>query len=307
MDVDRLLLIGLLGPFIAGAVLSWIAARRTPAGGAMPWTLLLVALLYPAAVYALLGQTVWPMIDSLDRLMVVVPGLLIAAAFIDSVSDQWKRKRFPIALLVPVLIAGLWYLTDRRRNAVELPEYAATLAWQIGAIVLSAIVVTLSKRGSSPSHEAPETSTRTRGDWISLSLLSGTAMGLAGLLKFTGVVSLGDMALPLAGLLLGMSIVMGVFGWRFSSPLVPGAIVMVLGAFIVGGWTWAKLPVWAGLVMMAVPMWMWIERVPSIARQAGWLRGIICLVPAAILVGAIVGRFASAFFAEMSAEPELPW
>jgi hypothetical protein len=307
MDIDRLLLIGLLGPIVTGAVLALLVGRQVPSRGAMPWSTLLVALLYPAGAYALLGQTVWPMIDSLDRLIIVVPGILIGASFIDSISHQWKRYRFPIVLLVPVLIAGTWYLTDRRRNSIDLPEYTATLAWQIGAVVLSAFVVTLSRPSHLVLHPPGEPIARTHGDWVPLALLAGTSLGLAGLLKVTGVVSLGDMVIPLAGLLIGMTIMMGVRGWRFASPMMPGATVMALGAFIIGGWTWSKLPVWAGLVMLAVPMWMWVERLPVVARQSGWLRGTICLVPAAIVVGVVVGRFASAFIAEMNAEPELPY
>jgi hypothetical protein len=302
-------------PILIVTALAVAALVSTVSGliGAWPWRT-------PRAVQARVGSLVgqatgwlsgcwllgvrphWPLREDLDRLLgIVLPTVLV----VELVSLLPKVPRWLVWLLrlivaggaARVLLHGSSYLSGSEgQGAWSSLQGGSILA--ILAVVLATVWVLFDLL----ARRAPGVSVWT--------CLAGTTAGAAITVMLSGYATGGQAGLPLAGALLGTiaAALMLPIASRGSNP-VGVAIVGLFGLLVIGRF-FGELSWLHATFLFLAPLLGWLPEAPPLRRLKPWVRGLVRVLAAGLVVTAVVvhaqRKFVEVFQGPANASPNEP-
>jgi len=224
----------------------------------------------------------WPLRQDQDRLLgLVIPAVMVVellAAF--PKVPRWLI--WPLRLVVvssgaPVLLHGSSYLTDLAGPGTR--EWSPARAWLIlGSLAVAqagvwALLALLARRAPGLSH---------------LVCLAVATAGAAVTVMLSGYATGGQIGLPLAAALLGVSVASVVLPRpsRGTGPI--GVAVVGLFSLLVIGLFFGQLTTAHAILLLCSPLLGWLPELPYLRRLPLWARGLARVILVGALVSAVV-------------------
>lgn len=279
MNLQKDFLLGFLAPIVISFLLM-LMTRPWKQGDRILWLVpLVIALVYPVVLWFRLGNHVWPMTDSLDRLIVIVPAICVGIFLL-----MLFRARFDFYLLIVLLIGALIVLGIRKTNSWSV--------WTLSIWIACAVIIV-----SAASKCAARFVKRDDSLFMPI-LIAGTSFALAGYLCFTGSITLGQSALPFSGAMIALLAISIIRKKSLLNSTMITGIVMIFSIFLMSSLWWtsssnpteSKLDFIESVFFLILPLIAWMKFSPMLKNWKPTTRTIAITTLAAILAGAVVGR-----------------
>lgn len=246
MNLQRDFLLGFLAPLLVSFLLM-LATRPWRKDGQRSWLIvLLIGLIYPTTLWLRLGNHVWPMLDSLDRLIVIVPAMCVGIVVL-----MWSHSRVDVYILSAMLLGALTVLGMRKINLWGWWSFAGSVG--IATLVAGAVSVGVARFTK-------------RDDSLLMPLLmAGTSVALTGYVSLTGSITLGQSALPFAGAMVAV-LALSIVGQSSAlTPIMAGGFVSIFAIFLMASvwWTSSSTRV-ESIFFLSLPLCAWLRFAPVI-------------------------------------------
>ena len=193
---------------------------------------------------------------------------------------RWLVWPLRLALLAGagrVLLDGTIYITDVGGPGTS--EWSPALAWLIFGTISAlagavwALLSLLARRAPGPSVPV---------------CLAGTSAGAALTVMLSGYATGGQVGLPLAAALLGVTAAALVLT-RLSSSTGPlGVVIVGLFSLLVIGRFFGELTTAHAIVLFCAPLLGWVTELPYVRRLPSWARGLVRVIVVAMVVSVVV-------------------
>jgi hypothetical protein len=287
---------------VAGTILAIVAVIAALRAG-RPWRAPDSALLaigwvlavgggFVAGVFVLGLEPRWPPKEDRDRFLMV---LLPAVVIVESIAAfprvpwwiAWLLRAGIAAGAARVILHGTVYLVGPggADSLGWLPEDAALWLGGLGAALLGVWAFLGLRLRIAPTRSVP----------LALAVVCG---GAAATVMYSGSATDGQLGLPLAGALVGATVL------SFVLPPPRGAASISIGlvclfALLVSGRFLSSLSSPHAIILFAAPLLCWLTVLPYVHRLKPWLRFALCVLAVAILVAIVVRQAEQAHNATM--------
>jgi hypothetical protein len=234
----------------------------------------------------------WPAKEDRDRFLLV---LLPAALVVELIAAFPRVPRWVAWLLRSVVAAGAArvmlhatvYLADPAGPDSKqwLPEEAALWLGSLGVGLLTVWALLGARLHVAPSRSVP----------LVLAVVCG---GAAATVMFSGSATDGQLALPLAGALVGATVASLIMPTaRGAAPFSIGLVCLF--ALLVSGRFFSGLTSPHAVILFTAPLLCWLTEVPYMRQFKPWLRFAACVLVVAIPVAVVVRQAEQAHNATM--------
>jgi len=276
MDIQKDFLICFVAPLVVSVALMMFT-RPWKRDELLLWMIpLIIGAVYPIALHQRLGATVWPMNDSLDRLIAIIPAMLFALAL----AIAAKLKPGVGLPYLALLFAGALVALGMRKITNEIWSVTNLAIWIAGATIITFAI----------SFGVAEFVKRDDSMLMPI-LLAGTSLGVAGYVSFTGAITLGTSALPFAGAMTAVLVISGIRRKSALTPLMAAGLVNTLAVFLVASLWWTTSSTsYESIGFLILPLFAWLRFAPKVEKLRPTARIVIIVILTASIAAAAIGR-----------------